>query len=336
MSSSSSSSPSLLHLALCCVTTLFALHFSAAAKPPKVGFGYRLVSIEESTNGGGLIGYLQVKQSTSTYGPDIPHLRLFVKHETQDRLRVHITDAEEQRWEVPYDLLPRDQPPPPGAKASSSPFTASEYAGGDLIFSFTSDPFTFAVRRKSNGQTLFDSSYGTMVFKDQYLEISTHLPKTAALYGLGENTQPGGIRLRPNDPYTLYTTDISAINLNTDLYGSHPVYMDLRNEGGEATAHAVLLLNSNGMDVFYTGSSLTYKVIGGVLDFFFFSGPSPLAVVDQYTTLIGRPAPMPYWALGKPSYLFLRSISIYNPLMQKGFRLALHMICRRHLYLHSN
>lgn len=79
MSSSSSSSPSLLHLALCCVTTLFALHFSAAAKPPKVGFGYRLVSIEESTNGGGLIGYLQVKQSTSTYGPDIPHLRLFVK-----------------------------------------------------------------------------------------------------------------------------------------------------------------------------------------------------------------------------------------------------------------
>ncbi|XP_009410032.2 alpha-xylosidase 1 [Musa acuminata AAA Group] len=298
MSSSSSSSPSLLHLALCCVTTLFALHFSAAAKPPKVGFGYRLVSIDESTNGGGLRGYLQVKQSTSTYGPDIPHLRLFVKHETQDRLRVHITDAEEQRWEVPYDLLPRDQPPPPGAKASSSPFTASEYAGGDLIFSFTSDPFTFAVRRKSNGQTLFDSSYGTMVFKDQYLEISTHLPKTAALYGLGENTQPGGIRLRPNDPYTLYTTDISAINLNTDLYGSHPVYMDLRNEGGEATAHAVLLLNSNGMDVFYTGSSLTYKVIGGVLDFFFFAGPSPLAVVDQYTTLIGRPAPMPYWALG--------------------------------------
>ncbi|RWW57706.1 hypothetical protein BHE74_00035478 [Ensete ventricosum] len=200
-------------------------------------------------------------------------------HETQDRLRVHITDAEEQRWEVPYDLLPREQPPPPGAKASSSPFTASEYAGGDLIFSFTSDPFTFAVRRKSNGQTLFDSSYGTMVFKDQYLEISTRLPKTAALYGLGENTQPGGIRLRPNDPYTLYTTDISAINLNTDLYGSHPVYMDLRNEGGEATAHAVLLLNSNGMDVFYTGSSLTYKVIGGVLDFYFFAGPSPLAVV---------------------------------------------------------
>ncbi|KAJ6356903.1 hypothetical protein OIU78_004905 [Salix suchowensis] len=96
-----------------------------------------------------------------------------------------------------------------------------------------------------------------MVFKDQYLEISTQLPNDASLYGLGENTQPHGIKLFPGDPYTLYTTDISAINLNADLYGSHPVYMDLRNVKGQAYAHAVLLLNSNGMDIFYRGTSLT-------------------------------------------------------------------------------
>ncbi|XAR72358.1 Alpha-D-xyloside xylohydrolase [Bertholletia excelsa] len=265
---------------------------SASAAPTKIGKGYRLISLEESPDGG-LVGHLIVKQKNNVYGPDIPHLQLYVKHETENRLRVHITDAEKQRWEVPYDLLPRQKPPPLKQSIGSSRKTinptieVSELAGSELIFSYTTDPFAFAVRRKSNGQTIFNSSsgssdtYNSLVFKDQYLEISTNLPKDASLYGLGENTQPHGIKLHPNDPYTLYTTDVSAINLNTDLYGSHPVYMDLRKVGGEAYAHAVLLLNSNGMDVFYRGDSLTYKVIGGVFDFYFFSGPSPLAVVDQ-------------------------------------------------------
>lgn len=274
----------------------------------KIGKGYRLIAVEESPDGG-LVGHLEVKKKSNIYGPDIPQLQLFVKHETQDRLRVHITDAENQRWEVPYDLLPREQPPPlmktigKSRKISVTP-SLNEYPGTELVFSFTADPFGFAVKRKSNGQTLFNSSadesdpYNSLVFKDQYLEISTKLPKDASLYGLGENTQPHGIKLYPNDPYTLYTTDISAINLNADLYGSHPVYMDLRNVNGAASAHSVLLLNSNGMDVFYKGSSLTYKIIGGVLDFYFFAGPTPLDVVDQYTSFVGRPAPMPYWSLG--------------------------------------
>lgn len=279
---------------------------SASTIPTKIGKGYRLISIEESPDGG-LVGHLQIREKNSIYGPDIPHLQLHVKHETDNRLRVHITDAEKQRWEVPYTLLPRDQPTPSKqtiGRSRKNPVTASEFSGSELIFSYTADPFAFSVKRKSNGQTLFNSSsdqsdpYGDLVFKDQYLEISTKLPEDASLYGLGENTQPHGIKLYPNDPYTLYTLDVSAINLNTDLYGSHPVYMDLRNVGGEAYAHGVLLMNSNGMDVFYRGGSLTYKVIGGILDFYFFSGPSPLDVVDQYTALIGRPAPMPYWSLG--------------------------------------
>ncbi|XP_022868169.1 alpha-xylosidase 1-like [Olea europaea var. sylvestris] len=279
--------------------------FSTSAK---IGRGYRLISVENAPNGG-LVGLLQVKQKNNIYGSDIPFLQLYVKHETVTCLRVHITDAKKQRWEVPYNLLPRENPPAvkqtSGASLKNSYTTkAKEYAGSELIFTYTTDPFTFSVKRKSNGQTLFDSRseesdpYSDLVFKDQYLEISTKLPKDASLYGLGENTQPHGIKLYPNDPYTLYTTDISAINLNADLYGSHPVYMDLRNVNGEASAHAVLLLNSNGMDVFYRGSSLTYKVIGGVFDFSFFSGPTPLSVVDQYTAFIGRPAAMPYWAFG--------------------------------------
>lgn len=289
----------LLSLTLAGTSTASNGGVSPAAAPRAVGFGYRLVSLVQRPNGGGLVGYLQVKKRTSTYGPDIPRLRLFVKHETRDRVRVQITDAAKQRWEVPYDLLPREPAPPLAATvADCVPFTAAEYAGQDLVFTYGRDPFWFAVHRKSTRQPLFNTSHAPLVFKDQYLEVTTRLPGDAALYGLGENTQPGGMKLRPNDPYTIYTTDASAINLNTDLYGSHPMYVDLRSIAGRGVAHAVLLLNSNGMDVFYRGTSLTYKVIGGLLDFYFFAGPTPLAVVDQYTAMIGRPAPMPYWAFG--------------------------------------
>ncbi|KAI5401524.1 alpha-xylosidase 1 isoform X1 [Lathyrus oleraceus] len=281
---------------------------SSSPKSTKIGQGYRLISIQDDPNGA-ITGLLQVKERNNIYGPDIPLLRFYVKHETENRLRVHITDAKNKRWEVPYNLLPREQPPPlkqniKRLKKKKQPLSVSEYSSSELVFSYTSDPFSFAVKRKSNGDTLFDSnsnnsdSFGPLVFKDQYIEISTKLPKDASLYGFGENTQPHGIKLYPNDPYTLYTTDVSAINLNTDLYGSHPVYMDLRNEGGKPYTHGVLLLNSNGMDVSYKGTSLTYKIIGGVLDFYFFAGPTPLNVVDQYTSFIGRPAPMPYWAFG--------------------------------------
>lgn len=43
---------------------------------------------------------------------------------------------------------------------------------------------------------------------------------------------------------------------------------------------------------------LTFRTIGGQLEFFVFLGPEPESVVQQYTDVIGRTFMPPYFSLG--------------------------------------
>ena len=69
------------------------------------------------------------------------------------------------------------------------------------------------------------------------------------------------------------------------MYGSWPMLLDVRAGG---LAHGILLMNSNGMDVTLSEDRLTYRAIGGVLDFYVFMGPTPNDVVDQLTQVVGE------------------------------------------------
>jgi alpha-glucosidase len=39
-------------------------------------------------------------------------------------------------------------------------------------------------------------------------------------------------------------------------------------------------------------------MLGGILDLYFFSGPTPVSTIEQYGALVGTPAWVPYWAFG--------------------------------------
>lgn len=71
-----------------------------------------------------------------------------------------------------------------------------------------------------------EASMGT---QDQYMEISTSVPETAALYGLGERTSSTGIELRRDGiPLALWNRDHQAALPDQNVYGSHPILMDVR------------------------------------------------------------------------------------------------------------
>eukprot|EP01113_Clastostelium_recurvatum_P013817 TRINITY_DN1741_c0_g1_i2.p1 TRINITY_DN1741_c0_g1~~TRINITY_DN1741_c0_g1_i2.p1 ORF type:complete len:845 (-),score=218.14 TRINITY_DN1741_c0_g1_i2:39-2573(-) len=244
--------------------------------------GYKIASLSKTNTGfNGVLDLI----SPGPFGADIQQLSLDATYYTSSILRVRITDSKSARWEVPWVVQvspPSSMPPSPALEVS---------------FPGVGAPFGFAVTRTAGGATIFNSSvpeakpFNGLIYDDLYLELSTTLPPNANIYGLGERIFT--FRLDPTQTYTLFAKD-QGTPYHSNLYASQPIYMEMR----DGLAHGVFLLNSNAMDVVLQPSQLTYKTIGGVLDLWFFSGPTPNEVIQQYTQVVGFPHMPAYWHLG--------------------------------------
>lgn len=202
-----------------------------------------------------------------------------------ERLHVKIYDAEECVYQVPEKVAPRVDSGDGSSKDSA------------LKFEYEEEPFSFTVKR--DDEVLFDSSAENLIFQSQYLKLRTWLPENPHLYGLGEHTD--SLRLSTtNYTRTFWNRDAYGTPENSNLYGTHPVYYDHRGESG---THGVFLLNSNGMDVFIDKTAdgkqyLEYNSLGGIFDFYFFTGSNPKEASIEYSKIVGLPAMQSYWTFG--------------------------------------
>ncbi|XP_053164989.1 sucrase-isomaltase, intestinal [Hemicordylus capensis] len=240
--------------------------------------GYKVVGGQKETNYG-FEAKLRRLPAPSLFGNDINKLQLTAEYQTANRFRFKITDPNNKRYEVPHPNIKSFE----GPKASDTNYGVS----------ITTNPFSISVVRKSNNKVLFSTDIGPLVYSDQFLQLSIRVPSWN-LYGVGEHVH----RQYRHDfnwkTWSIFTRDALP---DTNLYGAQPFFLVLEGTSGES--FGVFFLNSNAMEFFLQPApAVTYRTVGGILDFYVFLGNTPEQVVQEYLALIGLPRMPAYWNLG--------------------------------------
>ncbi|CDK24899.1 unnamed protein product [Kuraishia capsulata CBS 1993] len=255
---------------------------ATAADANSLAKGYRVVKSHYTQNG--LEAKLKLINETNIYGYDFDSLTLKVEYQSDNRLNVHIepTDLSDV-YVLPEHLAFKP-------KAESEFYS---FSNADLVFTYEKDPFTFTILRASSGEELFSTAGNPLVFSNQFIQLNTSLPLNHTITGLGESIH--GFVQEPGSVKTLFAND-AGDPIDGNIYGTHPFYIDQRYDTN--TTHGVYWRTSAAQEVIIEEEALTWRALSGVVDLYFFSGPTVKEVISQYVHEIGLPGFQPYWSLG--------------------------------------
>jgi len=151
---------------------------------------YDLVELTETEIG--YEGKLHLSHfNKDSYGESIQSLKMELLLESADYVRLKITDANNQRWEVPQEYVNRPQIK-----------TKPEKNALNYHVKFTHSPFSLVVIRKEDNEIVLETS-SNLIYKDQYLQVTTLYKKEYNTYGIGESTRTNH-KLKTENTYTLF------------------------------------------------------------------------------------------------------------------------------------
>ncbi|OMJ85029.1 hypothetical protein SteCoe_13751 [Stentor coeruleus] len=227
---------------------------------------YRLGPITYSSDN--IVATLNLEsQGNQPFGVNLHPLRLEAVFVDKDIVRIIIRDAAKKQWMV-----------------NDFNFT-TKYSINLYEFSISQYPFSFQIKRKSDGYAVFDSAGMGFYFSERYLEIETIAQEGRYILGLGE--RKGNIVLDDIEKnYSMWP--------NSESPGHHPFYVELSTKG----AHGVFLHNFNAMEIQNSKKSVKFKAAGGIIDLFVFLGNNGEEVVRNFHKIIGLPELPPFWSLG--------------------------------------
>ncbi|XP_052660788.1 sucrase-isomaltase, intestinal [Harpia harpyja] len=243
--------------------------------------GYKVDGSTRSTQAG-FETTLTRLPSPSLFGNDINTVLLTGEYQTPNRFRFKITDPETPRFEVPHEHV--------------RSFAGSAASKLNYKVDVKQNPFGIVVTRVSNGRVLFDTTIGPLQYADQFLQLSIKLP-SSNIYGVGEHVHKQYRHDVNWKTWPMFSRDIGPSGAMHNLYGVQTFFLCLEDSTG--ASFGVFLMNSNAMEfVVQPAPAVTYRTIGGILDFYIFLGNTPEQVVQEYLELVGLPELPSYWSLG--------------------------------------
>ncbi len=184
--------------------------------------------------------------------------------------------------------------PPPRLTVEDSP-RAVEMATSGLRVHIQKSPLLISFLDPAGNLIQQDEPARPMAWNNGEVRTWKSMPADEHYYGLGDKAGPINHR---NRAFTMWNTDAFGWQESTDpLYKSIPFFLALRH----GIAYGVFFDNTYRTSFDFGKESeafYSFGAEGGELNYYFFYGPHPKKVLEDYTALIGRTPLPPLWALG--------------------------------------
>ncbi len=166
---------------------------------------------------------------------------------------------------------------------------------GKVVVKINKSPLRIAFLNTEGAVISQDQPDSPPEFRGAEFKIWKSMPEDEHYFGLGDKTGPMDHR---NLAFTMWNTDQFGWQESTDpLYKDIPFIFGFRN----GTAYGLFLDNTYWSSFDFgkeRRDAYAFGAEAGDLDYYFFYGPDPKAVVEQFTALVGRVPLPPLFALG--------------------------------------
>jgi alpha-glucosidase len=140
-----------------------------------------------------------------------------------------------------------------------------------------------------------DSPRGPMASDGSSVRVWKTMPDGEFYYGLGDKAGPMNRRGRA---FSMWNTDVFGWQESTDpLYKTIPFFLALR----DGVSYGIFFDNAyrSSFDFGVASRDLySFGAEGGELNYYFFAGPEPKRVLEEFTSLVGHTPLPPLWSLG--------------------------------------